>query len=201
LAEFEAADLFVDFGFGAVHEETAENVGGFFFARNHDAGAGPGEAALALLDVDAEGEGLDAGEVADAFANVLVEGNGVAETAARGVRSGGEEAVVGRMAAVDVGMRDAAEDGEIVAMFFEKLEVGREFVIGAGGLREEMMRENAEVIADAEEAAWLAAGGCGGVELGGDGAGEGWAHGVQERERKGDAGAAEEGATREGGFG
>jgi len=80
-AEFEMAHLVIDFLLRARHEETPENIGGFFFARNHHARTGPGKAALALLDVHPKREGLKAGEMADAFADILIKRNGVAETA------------------------------------------------------------------------------------------------------------------------
>ena len=40
------------------------------------------------------------------------------------MRCGGEETDVGRVAAINVRMRDTAENGEIVAMGREALEVG-----------------------------------------------------------------------------
>ena len=87
--------------------------------------------ALAAHDVDAEGERGEAGEVADVLGDVLVERDGVAEAAAAGMRRGGEEADVGGVAAVDVRVRDAAEDGEVVAVLLEVAEVGRERVAAA----------------------------------------------------------------------
>ncbi len=54
--------------------------------------------------------------VADALGHVLVERNRVAERTAGRVRRRGEEADVGRMAAIHVGMRHAAHHGEVVAV-------------------------------------------------------------------------------------
>jgi hypothetical protein len=96
--------------------------------------------------------------MADAFSDVLIERNRVAETSAARMRRGGEEAVIGGMAAIDIGMGNAAENGEIVAMLAEQFEVRRKLVIGAGIFREEMFREQAEIVTDAEHAARLAAG-------------------------------------------
>ena len=48
--------------------------------------------------------------------DVLVERDGVAKRAAARMRRGGEEADVRRVPAIDVRMRDAAEDGEVVAV-------------------------------------------------------------------------------------
>jgi hypothetical protein len=61
--------------------------------------------------------------VADAFRDVLVEGDGVAETAAARVRGRREEAIVRRVAAIDIRVRDAAEDGEVVAVLLQEIEV------------------------------------------------------------------------------
>ena len=96
----------------ALKEHAAENIGGLFFARDEHAGAGPGQAAFACCDVDAQVERGETGEMADAFGDELVERDGIAKTAAARVRRGSEEADVGGMAAIDVGMRDAAEHGE-----------------------------------------------------------------------------------------
>ena len=127
-----------------------ENVRRLFLARNQHARTGPRKTAQALLHVDAERERREPRQVADAFGDVLVERDGVAEAAAARMRRGGEEAVVRRMPAVHVGMRHAAEHGEIVAMLLEQFEVGRQRVIAPALLREEMFRQQAEVVADAE---------------------------------------------------
>ena len=113
----ELADLRFDFCLACPARNSCRKTSEAFSSQGiSDAGAGPGEAALALLDVDAEGERGEAGQVADPLGDVLVERDGVAEAAAARVRGGGEEAVVGGVAAVDVGVRDAAEDGEVVAV-------------------------------------------------------------------------------------
>ena len=49
--------------------------------------------------------------------DVLVERNGIAKHAAAGMRRTGQETDIRGMAAVDIGVRDAAEDGEIAAVF------------------------------------------------------------------------------------
>ena len=74
------------------------------------------------------------------------------------MRCGGEEAIVGRMPAINIWMRDAAEDGEVFAMFAEQFEIRRKFVALARILGKEMFRQQAKVIADAEHAARFAAG-------------------------------------------
>ena len=69
--------------------------------------------------------------MADLLRGELIERNGVAETAAAGMRRGGEEAVVRRMTAVHVGMRHAAEDGELVPMITQQIQVGGGGVVAA----------------------------------------------------------------------
>src|SRR5439155_7688393 len=110
-----------------------------------------------LLHIDTERERREPGEMPDALADVLVERDGVAEAAAARMRRGREEAIVRRMPAIHVGMRHAAEDGEIVAMLLEDLEIRRQWVITPVLLREEMFGQQTQVVADAEEPARLAA--------------------------------------------
>ena len=91
--------------------------------------------------------------------DVLIERDGVAEAAAARMRRRGEEAVVRRVPAIDVRMRDAAEDGEVVAVLLEHFEIGRERVVAArSAFGKELVRQQAEVVADAEHPARLAPG-------------------------------------------
>ena len=66
------------------------------------------------------------------------------------MRGGGEEADVGGVAAVDVRVRDAAEDAEVVAMRHQVPKVRRRRVVAPGAGREELVTQEAEVVADAE---------------------------------------------------
>ena len=96
------------------------------------------------------------------------------------MRRGREEAIVRRMPAIHVGMRHAAEDGEIVAMLLEDLEIRRQWVITPVLLREEMFGQQTQVVADAEEPARLAAWRC----ISGNAfrhGGKGRRHGIQHR--------------------
>src|SRR5205809_6698376 len=93
----------------------------------------------------------------DAFADVLVERDGVAETGAARMRRSGEKTIVRRMPAVHVGMPHAAEHGEIVAMLLEHFEVRRQRVIAPAFLGKEMFRQQTEIVADAKHPARLAA--------------------------------------------
>src|SRR5262245_206475 len=61
------------------------------------------------------------------------------------------------MATIDVRVPHTAEHREIVAMLPEHFEIGRERVIASTLLREEMFRQQAEIVADAEEPAGLPA--------------------------------------------
>src|SRR5687767_8493698 len=60
------------------------------------------------------------------------------------------------MAGVHVRMPDAAQDGKVVPEITEVLQVGRELIIlpGLASLREELMRQNSQVIADSEKPPW-----------------------------------------------
>ena len=149
------AELRGDFGRRTLHEHPAKHVRRFFLARDEGARSRPRETALTLLDIDPESERRETRFVADAFCDVLIEGDGIAETATAGMRRRGEEAHVGGMTGVHVGMRHAAEHRKIVAMVREVLQVGREGVAAAGLSGEKLIGEQAEVIADSEQAARL----------------------------------------------
>ena len=93
----------------------------------------------------------------DAFADVLVERDGVLEPRAARVRRGREETVVRRMPAIDFRMRHAAEHRKAIPMFLQRFEVRRQRIAASAFLGEEMFRQQAEVIADAEHPARLSA--------------------------------------------
>jgi len=124
LPELEPALLLAHLVGGAAHEQLLEHRRGLVLAGDQRAGIGPRQAALATSDIDPQGQGGEAGEVADVLRGILVERDGVAEAAIAGVRGGGEEAVVGRMPAIHERMGDAAEDGEVIAVLLDRLEVG-----------------------------------------------------------------------------
>ena len=107
-----------------MQKHPAKDLRGFFLARDEHARAGPRETPQPLLHVDAQRERREPREVPDAFADVLVQGNGVAETAAARMRGRSQETIVRRMAAVHVGMRHAAEHGEIVPVRLEHFQIG-----------------------------------------------------------------------------
>lgn len=69
--------------------------------------------------------------VTDIFGHKLIEGNRVPESATTGMRRGGQETVVCRMSAIDLGMGDAAEYCEVIAVFSQDLQVGRHRVVPA----------------------------------------------------------------------
>ena len=190
LAELETAFLRLHFGLGAAHEHLAEDLGGALFGRDHHAAGGPGKTAGAPRAIDAEGHRREAREVADALGHELVEGDRVAETAAARMRSRGQEAVVGRVTAVDVRMGDAGEDAEVVAMRLEQFEIRRRLIVLPLARREEVVRDEAEVIADAQHATGLGARR--------RGRREGRGHGVEHRQGQQHAGAGQEAATGDG---
>ena len=147
-AGFELADLGLDLVGGALDEQLPEHLGRLVLRRNGDAGAGARQAARAR--VDGQRERREARERADALGDVLVERDGVAKRAAARVRRAGEEADVGRVAAIDVGMRHAAEDGEVFAMLLQQLQVRRGRVVAAGAGWQEVLAQQAEIVADGE---------------------------------------------------
>ena len=63
----------------------------------------------------------------------------------------GQEGDVRRVAAVHGRVRHAAEDGEVGAVVLQQFQVRRGGVVAAGVLREERLRQQAEVVADAEQ--------------------------------------------------
>ena len=190
LAELETALLRPHFGLGAAHEHLPEDLGGAFFGRDHHAAGGPGKTAGAAGAVHAEGHRREAREVADALGHELVEGDRIAEAAAARMRSRGQEAVVGRVAAIDIRMGDAREDAEVVAMRLQELEIRRRLVVLTLARREEVVRDEAEVVADAQHAPGLG-GGRGGRR-------EGRGHGVEHRQGQQHAGAGQEAAAGDG---
>ena len=187
-AGVELADLRVDLRGAALQEHLLEYGRRFVFRRNGDAGAGPGKAAIAR--VDGEGEGRKAGEDADLLGDVLIERDGIAEGAAAGMGRGGQEADVGGMSAIHVGMRDAGEDAEIVAVLLEEFQVGRRDVVAACAGGKELIGEQSQVVADGEHAARCGAGREGRRRL--LRLRERGRHGIEEGEGEGDARAAEE---------
>src|SRR5439155_10162984 len=107
------------------------NVGRFFLAGNQHARTGPGKAALPLLNVDAQGERREPRFVPDALRDILIERDGVAKSTAARMRRRREEADVRRVTAIDIRMPDTAENREILPMFFQVLQVGRQRIAAA----------------------------------------------------------------------
>ena len=142
-AELQLAHLVRLLRLGPLDEEMAEDFRSLLIARDEHAGAGPRKTAHALLDVDAEVQGREPRQMPDALGDVLVERDGVAEAAAARMRRGGEEAVVRRMPAVHVRMRHAAEDGQVVAVRLQVLQIRRQRVAAAGLLGEEPVGQQA----------------------------------------------------------
>ena len=120
----------------------------FSSRRDGHAGPRPRQAAAA---VDRQRQRREPRQRADPLGDELVERDRVAERTAGRVRGGGQEGDVRRVAAVHVRVRHAAEDGEVVAVLLEELQVRRGRVVAAGVLGEELVRQQAEVVADAEQ--------------------------------------------------
>ena len=155
LTDGEPAHLRGDLRRRAGDKETPEDLAWLILGRDHYPATRPGEAVLPLLNVDPHREGGETGQVADPLRRKLIERDRVAESAAARVRRTGQEAVVRRMAGVDVRMPDAAEDGEVVPVGTELLEVWRELIAEALRFRrrEEVPGKDAKIVADREEPA------------------------------------------------
>src|SRR2546430_2461601 len=130
----------------------------------------------------------------DSFADVLIERNGIVETAAARMRRGREETIISRMTAIDIRMGDAAENGEIAAMLLQDFNVRRKGVIAPGILWEEVLGQEAEIIADGEHAPGFGGSGAWCSRVVGS-PGKSGNHGIEQRQRKHDSGAAQEGAA------
>ena len=78
-----------------------------------------------MADVDAERKRRKARADADLLGHHLVEGDRIPKSSVGRVRRGGEEADFRRVAAVDVGVTDAAEDGEVVPIVPQMAQIGR----------------------------------------------------------------------------
>ena len=183
----ELVHLGFDFFGGALDEELAEKVRRGIVARYLDAGLGVGKT---LFRSDADGKRREARVVADALGSVLVDGNGVAEAAASGMRRGRQEAVFGLMAAVDFRVGHPRENSQLIPVRGKDVEVGGGLVVTAPALGEEVVREDALIGFDRDEAlrgySWRRT--SGGARR----------HGFEERKGDGGAGGAEEGAAVDG---
>ena len=96
-------------------EHLAEQRRGAVLGGQQHAVARPGEAAVRLVDVHAEVERGKSRHLAELLGGELIERDLIAEAALRRAARGGEEAVLGAVPAVHAGMREAAEDREVVA--------------------------------------------------------------------------------------
>ena len=128
--------------------------------------------------------------MADTFGHELIERDGVTETAATRMRSRGQEAIVRRVATIDVGVRDAGEDAEIISVRLQEIEVRRRLVVLTLAGRKEVVGYQAKVVANTQHAARLHRGGWRGRE--------GRRHGVKHRQREQHAGSSQEATTGDG---
>lgn len=94
--------------------------------------------------MDPERQRRETRQVPDALRKLLVERNGVSEAGAARMRRAGEEAVVRRMP-------HATENGEVVARILQQFQVGRQRVAASAAGGQEMLRQRAEVVADAKD--------------------------------------------------
>jgi hypothetical protein len=91
----------------------------------------------------------------DLFGDDLIERDRIAKRTAAGMRRGGQEANIRRMAAVNIRMRDAAEHCEVVPVRLQQFQIWRGDVFAPGAFGEEVIREQSQVIANRQHAARL----------------------------------------------
>ena len=138
----------------AGHEQPLVDPRRPIFGGHEHAVARPGEAAVDLVDVDAEVERWESRLVADRCRGELIERDGVAKSTPGRPARGGEKTVLRRMPPPDPRMGEATDDGEVVAPAGERLEERREGIARACLPGEERLREDAEVVHDEERPTW-----------------------------------------------
>ncbi len=173
-----AADGLFAIAFDA--EQHVEDLLGIPFGGELDAVAGPCEGG----PFDGHFERLESGGDALDFGDELVGRDGVAEgpSVAWDVGSGEPDFFAVMMFTDDHRMMESADGGDVVAMFFERLQGGGELVVGAGFL--DLPSQCVDAVWDVEEDAAFGFGG-------------GWdgGHAVEQGECDGCACASEEGST------
>ena len=140
-AGVELEKLGINFLLSSLNEELLEDLGGLVLGRNRHAGAGAGQ--TAATGIDRESQGWEAGQDADALCDVLVERDRVTEGARTGVWRAGDEANIGRMPTIDIRVRDATKDCEIVAVLLQQFQIGRRLIVLVIALREEIAGQQA----------------------------------------------------------
>ena len=115
-------------------EHVAEQARRLLDAENSYAACRYGNAAAA------EGEIAEPSLQADLLGGQLIERNRIAKIRRAGVRRAGEPSLVGRVAAIDIGVRRAGDHGEVFAQIGERFKVGRGDVVAAGFLRNQIRR-------------------------------------------------------------
>src|SRR5436190_17158138 len=106
---------------------------------------------------------------------------------------GGEKADIGGMSSVDVGMRNSAKYGEIVAKFLQILQVRRQCIVSPAVFWEKRLAQHAQVVANGEHPA---GGRCGGGRSRCRGACRYGKHGFQQGKRNGHASGSQKPSSR-----
>lgn len=132
----------------AFKEKFGKEAGGSGLGRDAHTGAGVAKAGV----VGGEGERGNAGEVAHALGGVLIDRDGVFEAGLSGMRGASEVAFFGGVATVDIGVHEAGDHREFFSVGLERFEVGGDFVVASGLLREEKRGVDAEGGADRKHA-------------------------------------------------
>lgn len=152
-ALIEPLEAALHFAGATLHKHLPEQFRGFVFRRKQHAVACPREAAVGLVDVNAKIERGKARLLTEMLDRELIERDGISKAAPGGVLRRSEKAVFRGMTTDDGGMREAAEDGEVIAKVAQRFQVGRERVAGAAFLWKELPWQHAEVVRDQQHPA------------------------------------------------
>src|ERR1700722_4679003 len=91
----------------------------------------------------------------EVFGGELIQRNGVAEAGpAFGMRSAGQEAVVGIVAGAEVRGRQSGDNRKVAPELLQHIQIRSEFIVFAGLLREEKRRMKAQWRIDADQTPW-----------------------------------------------
>jgi hypothetical protein len=94
----------------------------------------------------------------DLFRDELIERDRIAKRTATRMRRGSQKANIRRMAAVYIGMRNAAEHREIMAVRLQQFQIRRSFVFAPRALGKELVCQQTQIVADCQHPARLRGG-------------------------------------------
>ena len=125
-----------------------EHLGGLVFGRNRHSRARARQTFVARID--RQGQRREPGLDADPLRHELIQRNRVAERTAARVRGCRDKAHISRVTAVHVGIRHTAEYREVLPVLLQQLQIRRRLVVLVLPFREEIARQQAQIIIDRE---------------------------------------------------